>query len=124
MFVWVAMTVVTVGWDYQRTEPPAVIAISLRGLSSTKHAQESLITFGGSESCSNEIHLGGEELLRLFKIASVLLRLDHIASIIVNADHSVMRAAAILRVADAPLIALCSGVPQRTEWQARTSLAI
>jgi hypothetical protein len=22
MFVWVAMTVVTVGWDYQRTEPP------------------------------------------------------------------------------------------------------
>ena len=31
MFVWVAMTVVTVGWDYQGTEPPAVIAISLRG---------------------------------------------------------------------------------------------
>ena len=37
MFVWVAMTVVTVGWDYQRTEPPTVIAISLRGLSSIKH---------------------------------------------------------------------------------------
>ena len=37
MFVWVAMTVVMVGWDYQRgTEPPAVIAISLRGLSSIK----------------------------------------------------------------------------------------
>ena len=30
MFVWVAMTVVMVGWDYQGTEPPAVIAISLR----------------------------------------------------------------------------------------------
>jgi hypothetical protein len=31
MFVWLAMTVVMVGWDYQRgTEPPAVIAISLR----------------------------------------------------------------------------------------------
>jgi hypothetical protein len=44
MFVWVAMTVVTVGWDYQRTDPPAVIAISLRGLSSIKHAQESLMT--------------------------------------------------------------------------------
>jgi hypothetical protein len=25
MFVWVAMTVVMVGWDYQGTEPPAVI---------------------------------------------------------------------------------------------------
>ena len=46
MFVWVAMTVVTVGWDYQRTEPPAVIAISLRGLSSIKHAEESLMTSG------------------------------------------------------------------------------
>jgi hypothetical protein len=41
------MTVVMVGWDYQRgTEPPAVIAISLRGLSSIKHAQESLMTSG------------------------------------------------------------------------------
>jgi hypothetical protein len=46
MFVWVAMTVVTVAWDYQRTEPPAVIAISLRSLSSIKHAQESLMTSG------------------------------------------------------------------------------
>jgi hypothetical protein len=47
MFVWVAMTVVMVGWDYQRgTEPPAVIAIPLRGLSSIKHAQESLMTSG------------------------------------------------------------------------------
>ena len=47
MFVWVAMTVVMVGWDYQReTEPPAVIAISLRGLSSIKHPQESLVTSG------------------------------------------------------------------------------
>jgi hypothetical protein len=33
------------GWDHQRAaEPPAVIAISLRGLSSIKHAQESLTT--------------------------------------------------------------------------------
>jgi hypothetical protein len=33
MFVWVAMTVVMVGWDYG-DRAPAVIAISLRGLSS------------------------------------------------------------------------------------------
>jgi hypothetical protein len=37
------------GWvDYQGTEPPAVIAISLRGLSSIKYAQESLMTSGES----------------------------------------------------------------------------
>jgi hypothetical protein len=35
------------GWDYQRAEPPAVIAISLRGLRSIKHAQESLMISGG-----------------------------------------------------------------------------
>jgi len=34
------------GWCYQGTEPSAVIAISLRGLSSIKHAQESLMTSG------------------------------------------------------------------------------
>jgi hypothetical protein len=45
MFIWVAMTVVTGGWDNQRTEPPAVIAISLRGLS-IKHTQKSLMTSG------------------------------------------------------------------------------
>ena len=51
MFVWVAMTVVTVGWDHQRAaEPPAVIAISLRGLSSIKHAQEIVDDIGGPES--------------------------------------------------------------------------
>jgi len=27
-----AMTVVMVGWDYQGTEPPAVIAVSLRAV--------------------------------------------------------------------------------------------
>ena len=28
MFVWMAMTVAMVGWDYQGIEPPAVIVIS------------------------------------------------------------------------------------------------
>ena len=40
------------GWcDYQGTEPPAVIAISLRGLSSIKHAQKSLMTSGAESFC-------------------------------------------------------------------------
>ena len=47
MFVWVAMTVVMVELVVPPgTEPPAVIAISLRGLSSIKHAEESLMTSG------------------------------------------------------------------------------
>jgi hypothetical protein len=33
------------------TEPPAVIAISLRGLSSIKHAQDSLMTSGPNHFC-------------------------------------------------------------------------
>ena len=48
MSVWVAMTVV-IGWigiTRGQPSPRAVIAISLRGLSSIKHAQESLMTSG------------------------------------------------------------------------------
>src|SRR4030095_9524721 len=45
IFVWVGMTFVLFGWD-SRGDPPAVIAISLRDLSSIKHAQQSLMTSG------------------------------------------------------------------------------
>jgi hypothetical protein len=64
MFVWVAMTVVTVGWDYQGTEPPAVIAISLRSLSSIKHAQESLMTSGARIIYHSAIKNDSDSILR------------------------------------------------------------
>ena len=51
MFVWVAMTVVMVGVITRGPSPPAVIAISLRGLSSIKHAQKSLMTSGAESFC-------------------------------------------------------------------------
>jgi hypothetical protein len=50
MFVWVAMTVVTVGWDYQRTEPPTVIAISLRRSEFDKTCAGIVDNIGGPES--------------------------------------------------------------------------
>jgi hypothetical protein len=43
------------GWvDYQGDRAPAIIAISLRGLSSIKHAQESLMTSGNHLPSGNQ----------------------------------------------------------------------
>jgi hypothetical protein len=52
--------------------------------------------------------------LPFFEIARVLARHNHVASRIVNANQSIMRSAAVHRVADC-VIRL--GVPQPTEWQ-------
>ena len=41
-----------------------------------------------------------EKQIHGFEIAFVPVRFDHVASIIVNADDSIMRPAAMLRVAD------------------------
>ena len=51
---------------------------------------------------------------RFFEIARVLVRLDHVASVIINADHSIMRAAAVHRVADGESLDRFISVPRRT----------
>jgi len=50
----------------------------------------------------------------LFEIALVLLRFDHAASRIINANHSIMRAAAVHRVADCIIWRV---IPQPTKWE-------
>ena len=47
----------------------------------------------------------------------MLVRFNHVVQFIVNADHSILRAAAVLGIADCIPDCVRFAIPQATEWQ-------